>query len=268
MSKKELNDDRIRSEQLHTNRIEDHVRERIYSHVVWTPSEDLYRTRDMCFCRRTVDPKDVPPTNFTTALNRKVRYSFIGCFLKELNSSQKQEKEVHEHKLSMLEFDWNCHWDDTIYVDNDLCNDVLGLMREAASRSQGAIGSQEVLLLLDNITLVDCMITDIDEDIKTLRNLKALSLSANWITTLYGGHLPSSLEFLDLYGNFISDVTSLSCDLPEWLLHLGLGRNRLSDRHGWMEHSQDRVGWDRLSIGLDGTASAQGWMEHSQDRVG
>nr|CAD7409342.1 unnamed protein product [Timema poppensis] len=230
MSKKELNDDLIRCEQLHTNSIEDHVRERIYSHVVWTPSEDLYRTRDMCFCRRTVDPKDVPPTNFTTALNRKVRYSFIGCFLKELNSSQKQEKEVQEHKLSMLEFDWNCHWDDTIYVDNDLCNDVLGLMREAASKSQGAIGSQEVLLLLDNIRLVDCMITDIDEDIKTLRNLRALSLSANWITTLYGGHLPSSIEFLDLYGNFISDVTSLSCDLPEWLLHLGLGRNRLSDR--------------------------------------
>nr|CAD7411592.1 unnamed protein product [Timema cristinae] len=240
MSKKELNYDLIRCEQLHTNSIEDHVRERISSHVVWTPSEDLYRTRDMCFCRTTVDPKDVPPTKFTTALNRKVRSSFIGCFLKELNSSQKQEKEVQEHKLRMLEFDWNCHWDDTIYLENDICNDVLGLIREAVNKSQGAIGSQEVVLLLDNIRLVDCIvryldskkshITDIDEDIKNLRNLKALSLSANWITTLYGGHLPSSLEFLDLYGNFISDVTSLSCDLPEWLLHLGLGRNRLSDR--------------------------------------
>lgn len=62
-----------------------------------------------------------------------------------------------------------------------------------------------------------------------LKLLQILSLRENNLKTINGAILPRHLKYLELYDNFIENVQDLSNNPPKYILHLGLGRNCLSN---------------------------------------
>lgn len=68
-----------------------------------------------------------------------------------------------------------------------------------------------------------------DDSLTGLNNLKLLNLSGNWIKYITGTQLPRNLGILEMFSNEVSSVRSLCENLPETLLHIGLGRNHISD---------------------------------------
>ena len=68
-----------------------------------------------------------------------------------------------------------------------------------------------------------------DRSLENFHALKVLTLCGNYLKTIPGAMLPRSLQFLELYDNLISNVSQLVKDAPLSILHLGLGRNRLTN---------------------------------------
>ncbi|CAH1117765.1 unnamed protein product [Phaedon cochleariae] len=68
-----------------------------------------------------------------------------------------------------------------------------------------------------------------DEELRKFTRLQVLVLSGNNLRGVEGSFLPRRLKFLELYDNFINDITTLVETTPKYLSHLGLGRNKLDD---------------------------------------
>ncbi|XP_046872562.1 leucine-rich repeat-containing protein 43-like [Hypomesus transpacificus] len=77
------------------------------------------------------------------------------------------------------------------------------------------------------LRIVDKGVSVVDEDLLRFSSLRELVLSANSISDLHSGSLPSALRVLELYSNQVSDLKGLSCHPRPSLQHLGLGANRL-----------------------------------------
>lgn len=68
----------------------------------------------------------------------------------------------------------------------------------------------------------------IDDGLKKFQYLVVLVLTGNFLQQIPGKFLPRKLQFLELYANEISELRSLVRKAPKRILHIGLGRNRLS----------------------------------------
>ncbi|KAK7475045.1 hypothetical protein BaRGS_00033726 [Batillaria attramentaria] len=99
-------------------------------------------------------------------------------------------------------------------------------LREIAVKSPWLIDNQFVLNHFRTLKIVDKGVTDVDKGLLKLQNLSELTLTANFIHTVNSKHLPQSLQVLELCANEISDISPL-CIRPPFLLHLGLGYNRI-----------------------------------------
>ncbi|XP_062307941.1 leucine-rich repeat-containing protein 43-like [Osmerus eperlanus] len=77
------------------------------------------------------------------------------------------------------------------------------------------------------LRIVDKGVSVVDEGLLRFSSLRELVLSANRISDLHSGRLPSALRVLELYSNQVSDLNGLSCHPRPGLQHLGLGANRL-----------------------------------------
>lgn len=83
--------------------------------------------------------------------------------------------------------------------------------------------------------------THLDNGIAKFPNLVSLNLCGNYIAALDINALPPDLRILELQANRISNLESF-CNLPQYLLYLGLARNLLTngniaqDRHITLTH--------------------------------
>lgn len=68
-----------------------------------------------------------------------------------------------------------------------------------------------------------------DDGLLKFRNLRVLVLTGNYIKRISGKVLPRKLVFLECFANDISDLKELTSSPPKEILHLGLGRNKLTD---------------------------------------
>lgn len=68
----------------------------------------------------------------------------------------------------------------------------------------------------------------LDDGLKKFKCLVVLILTGNFLQEIPGGLLPRNLRFLELYANEISQLRSLVKKAPQRILHIGLGRNKLS----------------------------------------
>lgn len=68
----------------------------------------------------------------------------------------------------------------------------------------------------------------LDDGLKKFRYLVVLVLTGNLLEKIPGNLLPRKLLFLELYTNQITELCSLSNKPPKRILHIGLGRNKLS----------------------------------------
>ncbi|KAJ9589045.1 hypothetical protein L9F63_017659, partial [Diploptera punctata] len=202
--------------------------EKLKSYIKWNSIEELYNSKYFCFCGREVDLYYIPTKSFTEALMEKLRISFIGCFLDHLNSPQRKDYETYSAKAELTEVIYNKHEDFNQERNNDVCKDVIGLIKNAVEKRK-VINTELVFSCMWNARLVDCMVTNLDSGVKKLKQLEMLSLPANWISDLKGSLLPRNLKFLELFCNLINDFTNLCRGFPSTLCHLGLARNKLTD---------------------------------------
>ncbi|BFZ18537.1 hypothetical protein BsWGS_21575 [Bradybaena similaris] len=100
-------------------------------------------------------------------------------------------------------------------------------LRETAIKSPWLINPDFVYSYFRTLNMNDKAVMEIDEGLLRFKNLEELTLSANYITAVNSSYLPASLKVLELCANDIDDITDL-CKRPPALLHLGLGRNRIS----------------------------------------
>lgn len=68
----------------------------------------------------------------------------------------------------------------------------------------------------------------LDDGLRKFKYIVVLILTGNFLQKLPGVLLPRKIQFLELYANEISEIASLVSKAPKRILHIGLGRNKLS----------------------------------------
>ncbi|PFX28507.1 Leucine-rich repeat-containing protein 43 [Stylophora pistillata] len=107
-------------------------------------------------------------------------------------------------------------------------------LREIAVKTPDKLTEAFILKFFKSLRIVDKKVTDIDDGLLQLKNLKQLTLSANLIRNIDSKRLPKGLEELELAANQISDINPL-CVCPPPLIHLGLSYNLISSITGHMK---------------------------------
>ncbi|XP_060763099.1 leucine-rich repeat-containing protein 43-like [Neoarius graeffei] len=101
------------------------------------------------------------------------------------------------------------------------------VLRELAVKAPEKCNADFIYSFLRTLRIVDKGVSVIDEGLLMFTCLEELILTVNNITEVPLNNLPKTLKVLELYGNQISSLKSLSTELPPHLLHLGLGNNWL-----------------------------------------
>jgi len=96
------------------------------------------------------------------------------------------------------------------------------------------IDKKNLHLYIKHLRLVDKNISTLDYDFHKFSNLSELILSANYIEEVNAAALPSKLKVLELCGNRLTSVESLSLHGPP-LQHLGLGYNLIKSVSDFVE---------------------------------
>ncbi|KAJ7333778.1 Leucine-rich repeat-containing protein 43 [Desmophyllum pertusum] len=118
-------------------------------------------------------------------------------------------------------------------------------LREIAVKTPDKLTEAFILKFFKSLRIVDKKVTEIDDGLLRLKNLKQLTLSANLIKNIDSKRLPKGLEELELAANQISDISPL-CVCPPPLIHLGLSYNLISSITGHMKS----ISWPHL-LSLD-----------------
>lgn len=139
------------------------------------------------------------------------------------SSAQLESVESLQELAMKIPYGVDCSW-----------SDEAESLREIAVRTPEKLSETFILKFFKSLRIVDKKVTEIDEGLLQLRNLKKLSLSANFIKQIDSMKLPKGLEELELAANQISDITPL-CVCPPPLIHLGLSYNQISSITGHME---------------------------------
>ncbi|CAH3103742.1 unnamed protein product [Porites lobata] len=150
------------------------------------------------------------------------------------NSAQLETVESLQALAIKIPYDVDCSW-----------SSEAASLREIAVKSPDKLTQNFILKFFKSLQIVDKKVTEIDDGLLHLKNLKQLTLSANLIKHVDSKRLPKDLEELELAANQISDISSL-CVCPPPLIHLGLSYNQISSITGHMKASS----WPHL-LSLD-----------------
>ncbi|XP_058231359.1 leucine-rich repeat-containing protein 43-like [Hemibagrus wyckioides] len=118
------------------------------------------------------------------------------------------------------------------------------VLRELAVKAPEKLNADFVRASFTTLRIVNRGVSVIDEGLLMFNCLEELILTVNNITEVPVKNLPKTLKVLELYGNQISSLKSLSTDFPPHLLHLGLGNNRLGSPEDLQCFTADR--WPQL----------------------
>ncbi|XP_030767863.1 leucine-rich repeat-containing protein 43-like isoform X2 [Sitophilus oryzae] len=189
----------------------------------WAPEEIVFKRK-----KRILEEIRQYHISLQDALLFKLRKSVFGVFLEELNSQQNQDALLNHVKFEILNYqlkNYNKH-DTDIIQDR---NKMLGDFRELINHAVQTCDVIDMSYLEKNLKILHLDIKTFDFTIKNFRNIQVLTLCGNYINDIRGTMLPRNLKFLELYDNFISNITNLVKGAPKSIWHLGLGRNRLTN---------------------------------------
>lgn len=150
------------------------------------------------------------------------------------HSAQLESVESLQELAVKIPYNADCSW-----------SDEAESLREIAVKTPDKLSKTYILKFFKSLRIVDKKVTEIDEGLLQLSNLKKLSLSANLIKQIDSRRLPKGLEELELAANQISDISTL-CVCPPPLIHLGLSYNQISSVTGHMKATS----WSNL-LSLD-----------------
>lgn len=150
------------------------------------------------------------------------------------NSAQLETVESLQELAVKLPYDVDCTW-----------SSEAESLREIAVKTPDKLSEAFILKFFKSLRIVDKKVTEIDDGLLQLKNLKQLTLSANLIKSIDSKKLPKGLQELELAANQISDISAL-CVCPPPLIHLGLSYNLISSITGHMKSTS----WPHL-LSLD-----------------
>lgn len=139
------------------------------------------------------------------------------------NSAQLETVESLQALAVKIPYDVDCSW-----------SDEAESLREIAVKTPNKLTQAFILKFFKSLRIVDKKVTEIDEGLLQLKNLRQLTLSANLIKYIDAKSFPKGLEELELAANQISDISPL-CTCPPPLIHLGLSYNLISSISGHMK---------------------------------
>lgn len=180
-----------------------------------------------------VSLKSTTEAKSTGTLKAAKSTSTLPAILPE-NSAQLETVESLQQLAVKIPYNIDCSW-----------SSEAESLREIAVKSPDKLTQAFILKFFKSLRIVDKKVTEIDDGLLQLKNLKELTLSANLIKHVDSKRLPKGLEELELAANQISDISSL-CVCPPPLIHLGLSYNQISSIAGQMKGSS----WPHL-LSLD-----------------
>lgn len=148
--------------------------------------------------------------------------SMLPAIIQE-NNAQLETVESLQELAVKTPYDVDCSW-----------SDEAESLREIAVKTPDKLTQAFILKFFKSLRIVDKKVTEIDGGLLQLKNLKKLTLSANFIKHIDSKRLPKGLEELELAANQISDISPL-CLCPPPLIHLGLSYNLISSIMGHMK---------------------------------
>ncbi|GJQ67220.1 hypothetical protein Trydic_g8126 [Trypoxylus dichotomus] len=222
------NSNSARTSQIDTEDLVKAIRQRKYESNSWSLREQAYRHRS----RRRDPVLEDREVSFTTGLLVLLRRSMFGGFLKRLNQQQLQNKSLNETKLAILNWDMKSfsYIDQQQFMQENSFTEHLYQLLLQAVRDRDVIDYDFLYKRMKTLRATSLYINVLDDMPRNFTNLEVLVLSANWLKEVPGESLPRKLKFLELYGNQIEDLKSISRKAPPQLQYLGLGRNKLSDK--------------------------------------
>ncbi|KAG5894548.1 hypothetical protein JTB14_011085 [Gonioctena quinquepunctata] len=197
-----------------------------YNNLTWSDAEKVITSsrnfRNKVFPQYTL--------TFSNTLLLALRKSLFRCYLDVLNPQQTQSRFLNENKLGITEYllknmegKEKRRFEDNNRLFEDTTDILEGIVNDYESVDIDYLRKTSKIL-----RIIDYYINVID-NLRKFSNLQILILSGNNIRDIPGAHLPRNLKFLELYDNFIEDLSNFVVSAPKRILHLGLGRNKLND---------------------------------------
>ncbi|KAF2887973.1 hypothetical protein ILUMI_18200 [Ignelater luminosus] len=203
------------------------IRNETINNLNWTPQEKLFRQKPK-FRSKTLKGYQVP---ISKAILIKFKRSCFGTYLDSFNCKQHQDKFLNDNKLNITKWDIKnfTSVEMNIFNENNNASDNLFSLLIKAVKETDCITWSFLYSHLCTLRMVDFHITVLDKDLLNFKNLQVLVISNNWVTDIHGKYLPRKLQFLESYANEVSNLENLCKNPPGNLLHIGLGRNKLTD---------------------------------------
>ncbi|CAG9767630.1 unnamed protein product [Ceutorhynchus assimilis] len=192
----------------------------------WTSEEKIFKRKEKIL--RKIEPLSIP---LRSALLYRLSRSFLGSFLKELNPNDIQDFLNNDNKWQILNWELRRYSKQDVKIINTrncFIDDCYGLVEKAVTNGV-EINLKFLESKIRNLRLDCIFVKKIDDCLKKFEHLKFLSLCGNYIRDIPGKFLPRNLEFLELFDNFIDNLSTFVKKAPKSLRHLGIGRNRLND---------------------------------------
>lgn len=206
------------------------VRQEKWDNLEWTPKELFFRNRAQERRQYFQDNK----VCFYHSAWIKFKGTHVGTFLDIYNYQQKQDKMFNENKMGIYKkiLKEEMHPDELKRLDaedNNLTDDLFEMLETAVKYSEKIDVNYGFKVLLA-LRIQNFYIEVIDRCLSQFKALQVLVLTLNFIKDIPGKYLPRKLKFLELFGNYIEDVKCLCEKAPRRVLHLGLCRNKLTNR--------------------------------------
>ncbi|XP_050307235.1 uncharacterized protein LOC126743980 isoform X3 [Anthonomus grandis grandis] len=208
------------------DKLEDYPAPKHLNQHHWTNHEKIFKRKARI--QNEISDLIIP---LRSGLLYKLSKSIFGSFLEELNHSQNQNSLVNDNKFQILNWHlkrYSEHDKGIIQKRNSFMRDYYQLLKKAVDEGQ-KINLEYLAKYLRSLNLSCCFVKTVDRTLQPFHNLQILTLCGNFLTDIPGRFLPRNLLVLDLFDNFISDLTNLLRNAPKTIQSLGLARNRLKD---------------------------------------